>query len=197
MTICLGLTGSIGMGKSTTAQMFAAQGCAVWDADAAVHRLYAKDGAAVGPMGVVFPDAVKDGAIDRSVLRIELQKTPDALKQIEVIVHPLVHADRTEFALSTTAKIAVFDIPLLFENNLQENFHATACVSIDSDTQKSRVMVRGTMTETDFELILSKQMPSTEKVALADYTIPTNTLDAAESAVTSIITDLQNRFPDA
>ncbi|MGB1236508.1 MAG: dephospho-CoA kinase [Planktomarina sp.] len=197
MTIRLGLTGSIGMGKSTTAQMFAAQGCAVWDADVAVHRLYAKGGAAVEPMEALFPSAAVNGEVDRNALRTELQKTPDALKQIEAIVHPLVHANRAEFASNTNAKIAVFDIPLLFENDLEGNFHATACVSVDLKTQKSRVMARGTMAEADFELILSKQMPNAEKVAMADYTITTHSLDAAENTVASIITDLQNRFPDA
>ena len=114
MTFLIGLTGSIGMGKSTTARQFEAEGCAVWDADAAVHRLYAKGGAAVAPMAEAFPAAVIDGAVSRDALKLIISRDPRALRKIEKIVHPLVAQDRAAFIAATAAEIVVLDIPLLF-----------------------------------------------------------------------------------
>ncbi|CUK13791.1 Dephospho-CoA kinase [Ruegeria denitrificans] len=197
MSFALGLTGSIGMGKSTTAQMFVDEGCALWDADAAVHRLYSREGAAIAPMRVAFPDAVIDGSVSREVLKQVIAQTPAALKQIEAIVHPLVAADRAAFREQTTADILVFDIPLLFETGGDVAMDAVACVSIPADTQKRRVMVRGTMTEAQFEHIRAKQMPNDEKCARSDYVIVTDTLDHARAQVQDVVRQIRAGLADA
>lgn len=193
----LGLTGSIGMGKSTTAQMFAAEGCAVWDADAAVHRLYSKDGAAVAPMAAAFPTAIENGAVSRIRLKDILGKDPAALKQIEAIVHPLVAADRAGFIQDTTAEVIVLDIPLLFETGGDAKMDATACVRVDSITQKARVMARGTMSEDQFNTIVAKQMPIDEKCARADYVIETDTLNHACAQVRDVLADIRGKIAHA
>ncbi|MGB7244566.1 MAG: dephospho-CoA kinase [Sulfitobacter sp.] len=183
----LGLTGSIGMGKSTTAQMFAALGCAVWDADAAVHRLYAPGGSAVAPMSRAFPYAIRDGAVSREALRDIIADDDTALGRIEKIVHPLVAQDRDAFSKSTAADIAVFDIPLLFENGSESMMDAVACVSVPPETQEMRVMERGTMSRETFEKIRDKQMPNSEKCARSDFVIVTDTLDHAKAQVHHIV----------
>lgn len=193
MSFLLGLTGSIGMGKSTTAQMFVDEGCALWDADAAVHRLYARGGAAVSPMRAVFPEAIVDGAVDRGALKEIIGRAPDALRQIEAIVHPLVAQDRAEFRETATADILVFDIPLLFETGGETRVDAVACVSVDGETQRARVLDRGTMSETQFEQIRAKQMPDAEKRARADYVIETDTLENARAQVKSIVADIRSK----
>ncbi|WP_299983611.1 dephospho-CoA kinase [uncultured Ruegeria sp.] len=197
MRFSLGLTGSIGMGKSTTAQMFADEGCALWDADAAVHRLYAKGGAAVEPMREVFPSAIVEGAVSREELKQTIANDPAALKVIENIVHPLVAADRTAFREGASADILVFDIPLLFETSGDAAMDAVACVSIPADEQKRRVMARGTMTEAQFEQIRTKQMPNEEKCARSDYVILTDTLDHARVQVQNIIRQIRAGMADA
>ncbi len=197
MSFRLGLTGSIGMGKSTTAKMFAAEGCAVWDADAAVHRLYAVGGAAVAPMGAAFPQAIRDGAVSRDALKVIIGQDPSALKAIEAIVHPLVRDDRAAFALSNPAQILVFDIPLLFETGSEAEFDAVACVTVAPEVQKSRVMERGTMTEAQFDMILSKQMPIAEKCARADFVIETDTLEHARAQVQDVINQIKGRMQHA
>lgn len=189
MTIRLGLTGSIGMGKSTTAQIFAEQGCAIWDADAAVRKLYT-GGVAVRPLGELFPSAIIDNSVDRKVLKAIIQSDPTALTKIEKIVHPLVHQDRADFAVHTSARIAVFDIPLLFENNLKPQFDAVACVTVTPEIQRERVLARGTMTEAEFNMILEKQIPNEDKCRMSDFIIPTDTHAAAEHAVTGVIDSL-------
>jgi dephospho-CoA kinase len=189
----LGLTGSIGMGKSTTAAMFAEAGCAVWDADAAVHRLYARGGAAVPMFQDAFPSAVMEGEVSRPKLKEIIGVDPTALKQIEQIVHPLVAQDRAAFIQSSNAEIVVLDIPLLFEGGRDKRMDAVACVIVDDATQKTRVMARGTMTPAQFETIKAKQMPATEKAARADYVIPTDTIEAARDAVHAIISDIKER----
>lgn len=191
MSFLLGLTGSIGMGKSTTAQMFIDEGCQVWDADAAVHRLYAKGGAAVSPIGAAFPDAIKDGAVSRDVLRTTIGKDSSALKKIEAIVHPLVADDRAAFHKNATADILVFDIPLLFETGGNKKMDAVVCVSVPADLQELRVLARGTMSKTQFDLIRSKQMPDAEKRALADYLVITDTLDNARLQVGEIAAEIR------
>ncbi len=140
----LGLTGSIGMGKSTTAQMFVEQGCALWDADAAVHRLYAKGGAAVAPFAASFPEAVIDGAVSRTVLKEIIGRDPTALKRIEAIVHPLLGQDRAAFLKAAQSDIVVLDIPLLFETGGDKRVDATACVLTDDATQEARSHPRPT-----------------------------------------------------
>lgn len=197
MTITLGLTGSIGMGKSTTARMFAELGCAVWDADAAVARLYAPGGAALAPVRALVPDAVTDAGVDRAVLRAALRARPALFADLEKIVHPLVRGDRARFLEDTDAEIAVFDIPLLFETGGDAEMMATACVSVAEDIQRDRVLARGTMKEADLDAILAKQMPNAEKCARATYVIPTETHEAAHRRVAEIVEDLKARFADA
>lgn len=191
MSFALGLTGSIGMGKSTTAQMFVEEGCALWDADAAVHRLYAIGGAAVEPMRAAFPDAILDGAVSRNALKRIIADDPATLKTIEAIVHPLVAADRAEFRESATSDILVFDIPLLFETGGDAAMDAVACVSIPAEDQKRRVMERGTMTEAQFEQIRAKQMPNDEKCARSDFVIVTDTLDHARAQVQDVVRQIR------
>lgn len=193
----LGLTGSIGMGKSTTAQMFADEGCAVWDADAAVHRLYAKGGAAVPLFAEVFPQAIVDGAVSRPALKDIIASDPNALKQIEQIVHPLVGQDRADFIAAATTDIIVLDIPILFETGGNAQMDAVACVTVDPQIQKDRVMARGTMTEAHFETIRAKQMPNDEKCARSDFVIPTDTLETAQKAVKSTLRSIRERLNHA
>ncbi|MDE4098080.1 MULTISPECIES: dephospho-CoA kinase [Rhodobacterales] len=197
MTFKLGLTGSIGMGKSTTAKIFAELGCAVWDADAAVHRLYAPGGAAVAPMQAQFPEAIVDGAVDRSALKDIIARDPSALPRIEKIVHPLVGEDRAEFRRTAASDILVFDIPLLFETGGEAAMDAVACVTVDAETQKQRVLDRGTMTVEQFEQILQKQMPIEEKRARADYVIETDTLEHARAQVEQILAEIRRKMADA
>lgn len=193
----LGLTGSIGMGKSTTAKIFAAEGCAVWDADAAVHRLYSVGGLAVTPMAAVFPKAVIDGAVSRDVLKEIIGADPMALAKIEQIVHPLVAADRAQFAEASTSDILVFDIPLLFEKGSEDMMDAVVVVTVDEATQRARVLERGTMTEAQFETIKAKQMPDVEKRARADYVVTTETLENAERQVKAIVSKIRAELTDA
>lgn len=193
----LGLTGSIGMGKSTTAKLFAEEGCAVWDADAAVHRLYAEGGAAVAPMGAAFPDAILDGAVSREALKAIIGKDPAALGKIEKIVHPLVGQDRAAFIAAATPDIVVLDIPLLFETGGNDRVDAVACVSIDAGTQRQRVLDRGTMTPEQFEAIKAKQLPAEEKCARADYVVVTDTIEHARSQVQSVVADIRGKLANA
>ncbi|NHQ73153.1 dephospho-CoA kinase [Roseovarius gahaiensis] len=197
MTFCLGLTGSIGMGKSTTARMFADEGCAVWDADAAVHRLYAKGGAAVEPIRAAFPDAVVDGVVSRDKLKEILAKDATALKRIEQIVHPLVARDRADFIDQNKAEIVVLDIPLLFETGGNAKMDAVACVTVSPEQQKKRVLARGTMTLEQFVAIRDKQMPNDEKCRRADYVIETDTLEYARRQVQDIVKQIKNRLTHA
>ena len=197
MSFALGLTGSIGMGKSTTAQMFVDEGCALWDADAAVHRVYSKGGAAIDPMSAAFPSAIVDGAVDRTALKTIIASDAETLKTIEAIVHPLVAADRAAFRENAAADILVFDIPLLFETGGDAAMDAVACVSIPAEEQKRRVMERGTMTETQFEQIRSKQMPNDEKCARSDFVIVTDTLDHARVQVQNVVRQIRAGMADA
>ncbi|MBO9446068.1 dephospho-CoA kinase [Ruegeria sp. R14_0] len=197
MSFALGLTGSIGMGKSTTAQMFVDEGCALWDADAAVHKLYSVRGAAVEPMRAAFPDAVINGAVSREALKHIIAADPASLKVIEGIVHPLVAADRAAFRENATADVLVFDVPLLFETGGDAAMDAVACVSIPADEQKRRVMERGTMTEAQFEQIRAKQMPNDEKCARSDFVIVTDTLDHARAQVQDVVRQIRAGMADA
>ena len=193
----LGLTGSIGMGKSTTAAMFADAGCAVWDADAAVHRLYSKGGAAVPAFQAAFPDAVVNGEVLRPALKTIIGQDPTALKKIEAIVHPLVGQDRAAFLEAAQSDIVVLDIPLIFETGGNKRMDAVACVTVSAETQQERVMARGTMTLEQFENIRAKQMPNAEKCALSDYVIETDTLDHARAQVLAIIDDIKGKLTHA
>ncbi|WP_317056446.1 dephospho-CoA kinase [Roseovarius rhodophyticola] len=197
MTFKLGLTGSIGMGKSTTAKLFAEEGCDIWDADAAVHRLYAKGGGAVEPMARLFPTAIEDGAVSRDKLKTILKSKPDALKDIERIVHPLVAQDRADFLEHTQSEICVFDIPLLFETGSDKTMDATICVSVGPSIQKARVLERGTMTEEQFNVILTSQMPDSEKRQRADFVIITDTLEHAKAQVQDILRQIRTSLTHA
>ena len=197
MTFKLGLTGSIGMGKSTTAQMFVNEGCALWDADAAVHRLYAQGGAAVAPIGKVFPRAVVDGAVSRTVLKEIIGKDPGILKRVEKIVHPLVAADRAAFLEQSTADISVCDVPLLFETGGDSSMDAVVCVSIPAKEQQKRVLERGTMTIDQFENIRAQQMRNDEKCFRSDYVIITDTLEHARMQVQGIVQKIREQLRHA
>jgi len=191
MSFKLGLTGSIGMGKSTTAGLFKKAGCAIWDADAAVHRLYAKGGGAVDSIRSLFPEAIVNEEVSRSALKEELAKFPSGFEQLEKIVHPLVAKDRAEFINKEAGSILVFDIPLLFETGGHTLMDAVVCVSISAAKQKQRVLERKTMTSDQFEQILARQMPIKEKLQKADYVVTTDTLDHAEQQVQIIIQDIR------
>lgn len=197
MTFILGLTGSIGMGKSTTARLFAEAGCALWDADAAVHRLYAPGGAAVAPMAQAFPEAIEGSGVSRNRLKDAIAKDPTALRRIEQIVHPLVADDRALFLDEVTADIAVLDIPLLFEGGNDAMMDAVVCVTAPAEVQRARVMERGTMSAEQFDTILAKQMPDAEKRARADYVIITDTVEHARAQVHSVICDITQRLTHA
>lgn len=187
MTFVLGLTGSVGMGKSATAALFAAQGLPVWDADAAVHRLYAAGGAAVAVITALFPAAVVNGSVSRPALRAVIAANPAALARIEWVVHPLVAQDRAEFLRRQSAAIVVLDIPLLYETGADAQCNAIAVVSTSADIQRARVMARPGMTEAAFALILSRQLPDADKRARADYVIDTTTPETAQADVAAII----------
>ena len=193
MTWKLGLTGSIGMGKSTTAAMFRDEGVPVWDADATVHKLYAKGGAAVLPIGQEFPDAIVDGAVDRDQLKQIIANDAMALHNLEAIVHPLVAADRAEFLDTNKAELVVFDIPLLFETGADTWLDSVLVVTCPPEVQAKRVLDRGTMSSEQFQMILSRQMPDAEKRARADHVIETLTLDATRAAVRNLIAELKTR----
>lgn len=190
--ILIGLTGSIGMGKSTTAAMFAELGFPVWDADAAVGRLYAKGGHAVEPLGQLIPAAIVDGAVSKAALKTAIAKSPNLLLEIESIVHPLVKQDRRDFAsLHNSAEMIVFDVPLLFETGAHKKVDHVVVVSTSPENQKTRVLARGTMDEPTFNMIMRKQTPDAEKRALADTIIDTETLDGAREQVHALVEQLR------
>lgn len=197
MTVLLGLTGGIGMGKSTTAQMFADLGVPVWDADAAVHRLYDVGGAAVAPMAEAFPGAIIDGAISRPELKQVISADPAALDRIEEIVHPLLAKDRQAFIDGAQANILLFDIPLLFETGADTWLDKTATVSVPLEEQRRRVLARPGMTEAQFDAIRARQLDDAERRARADFIIETTTLDSARDAVRRIVDQLRSAATDA
>ena len=197
MSFALGLTGSIGMGKSFVAGLFAEEGSQVWDADAAVRRLYSRDGAAVGPIGLIVPNAVQRGQVRRSRLREAIAANPSILSQIEEIVHPLVWTDREAFRVNATAGILVFDIPLLFETGGAEEMDAVAVVSVAPDLQRKRIQARGTMNADQVSCILERQLPDVEKRARADYVIVSDTPTHARAQVRAVLDDIRERQRNA
>lgn len=193
--IVLGLTGSIGMGKSTTAAMFEAEGVPVYDSDAAVHALYAAGGAAVAPVEAAFPGVVTDGAIDRAKLSARVVGDPEALAKLEAIVHPLVGAHRIGFfdkARAEGQEIVVLDVPLLFETGGQKSVDKVVVVSAPPEVQRTRVLARPEMTPEKFEAILARQLPDAEKRARADFVIDTGQgVDHARAQVRDLLTLLR------
>ncbi|NCU19163.1 dephospho-CoA kinase [Candidatus Falkowbacteria bacterium] len=188
----LGLTGSIGMGKSTTAAMFADLGVPVWDADATVHALYAPGGAAVAPIAAAFPGAVSDGAVSRPVLKAMIAADPSALARLEAIVHPLVVASRAAFLRAhADATLVLFDIPLLFETGADADLDATLVVSAPPEVQRQRVLGRPGMTEDQLALILARQMPDADKRARATHVIETESLEQTRAAVQKLVKELE------
>ena len=187
--IILGLTGSIGMGKSTTAQMFKDRGIPVYDADAAVHDLYAKDGAAVEPISNLVSGVIEDGAVDREALRVAVFKDDTLLPKIEATVHPLLTESRKRFfSENRKAPIVLLDIPLLFETGGDKNVHKIVVVTAPAEVQRTRVLARPDMTGERFQSILAKQIPDEEKRGRADFVINTDEcLDAAGIAVDVIL----------
>ena len=174
--IVLGLTGSIGMGKSTTAAMFAEQGVPVWDADAAVHRLYGPNAAGSAALAALVPEAVGADGTDRATLRAAILANPRLLAQVEAAIHPLVAADRDAFLHRARAeghRLVLCDIPLLFETGADRWLDRVAVVTAPPEVQRARVLSRPGMTEEAFAAILAKQVPDAEKRARADFVIDT------------------------
>lgn len=193
--IVLGLTGSIGTGKSTTAAMFRDLGVPVHDADAAVHDLYRSE--AVAPVAERFPEALKDGAIDRKVLSAILAEAPERFRELEAIIHPLVRARENAFLDAERrngASLVLLDIPLLFETGGEARVDKVVVVTCDAQTQRSRVLARPGMTEEKFKLILSRQTPDAEKRRRADFLIDTGGgLEAARKQVEEIVESLKGQ----
>jgi dephospho-CoA kinase len=197
MTFIIGLTGSIGMGKSTTAQMFAEHGVPIWDADAVVRKLYGVGGAAAALIAKHYPEMMQDGMVSRRKLREIIATDPKVLDHIQTLVHPLVAADRAAFLARSTAKVVLLDIPLLFETGTDGLCDAIVVVSVPSDVQKSRVIERGEMTGADFDLILARQMPDEQKRNKARWVIPTLKLDDARIHVKDILAEIDKDLADA
>ncbi|MGF1444731.1 MAG: dephospho-CoA kinase [Pikeienuella sp.] len=199
--IRIGLTGGIGMGKSTVAEMFAALGVPVWDADAAVHRLYAADGAGAAAIAQLCPLAVGSEGVDRRVLRAEVIREPALLKLVEAAIHPLVAADRASFlaqAAEAGAEAALCDIPLLFETGAERHFDKVVVVTAPAEVQRSRVLARPGMTEAALETILAKQMPDAEKRVRADLVIDTSeSLEATQTQVIAALKKIKREMAHA
>lgn len=193
--IVIGLTGSIGMGKSTTAAMFADAGIPVNDADAVVHELYA--GEAVGPVEAEFPGSVRDGVIDRAELSQQLRQNPDGFARLEAIVHPLVRKREQAFLARNRQAgqdIVLLDIPLLFETGGEERVDVVVVVTCDAEIQRQRVMARPGMTAEKFATILARQLPDAEKRKRADFIIDTGAgMEPARAVVNDIIAVLRER----
>lgn len=192
--IRIALTGSIGMGKSTTAAMFADEGLPVWDADAAVHRLYGPDQKGTLAIAKIAPGAVTDDGVDRRCLQEMIDRDPHLLARIEAVIHPLVLEDRQRFlekARQNGAPAALCDIPLLFETGAEHGFDIVVTVSAPAETQRERVMARPGMTEERFETVLARQLPDAEKRARADFIVNTgHGLEAARTKVREIVAEL-------
>jgi len=192
--IVIGLTGSIGMGKSTTLAAFAAVGVPVWSADEAVHRLYGPAGAGAAAIAALAPSAAGPAGVDREKLRAAVLAEPGLLKRIEAAIHPLVAADRDAFldhARAAGAEAAVCEIPLLFETGADTWLDKVVVVSAPAAAQRDRVLQRPGMTEAALDAILSRQVPDAEKRARADYVIDTGgSKKAAAAQVTAILADL-------
>jgi len=173
--IKVGLTGSIGMGKSTTANMFKHYGCPIFDADQTVHRLYSRGGRAINQIKKFYPEAIVNESISREKLRDYIVKNPEKLEILEGLIHPLVSEAREDFLIANKDKaVLVFDVPLLFETGLNKTMDINIVVTAPHHVQYERVMSREGMTETTFKEILAKQMTDDKKRTLADIIITTD-----------------------
>lgn len=190
--LIIGLTGSIGMGKSTTMQLFAEQGVPVYDADAAVHAVYA--GEAVPVVEAAFPGTTADGKVDRQKLSAKVLGNPEALKKLELIVHPMLGAHRQQFlsdAEKSGAAIAVLDVPLLFETGGEKRVDAVVVVSAPADLQRARVLARENMTQDKLDAILARQTPDAEKRKRADFVVDTSSgLDPVRTRIRDILAEV-------
>ncbi|GAA0580719.1 dephospho-CoA kinase [Rhizomicrobium electricum] len=193
--LVVGLTGSIGMGKTATAAMFAEFGIPVYDSDAAVHSLYGPCGEAVQPIEQAFPGTTRDGAVDRVALMAALAKDPDGFPRLEAIVHPLVTRKQREFiAAHPYAELIVLDIPLLFETGGDSRVDVVVVVSAPAEIQRQRALARPGMTEEKLAQILARQMPDLEKCTLADFVVDTSEgFDHARAQVRKIVDELKWR----
>jgi dephospho-CoA kinase len=193
----IGLTGSIGMGKTTVAKMFAARGIPVFDADAAVHTLYERGGAAVAPVGAAFPGCLREGAVDRAALSKLVVGKPAEIKRLEAIVHPLVAGLREAFLREAEQRgeaMAVLEIQMLLEGNSARNLDVIVVVSAPEAMQHARALARPGMSAEKLAGILSNQMPDVEKRARADYVIDTGTsLAETEAQVDALIAELRRK----
>lgn len=188
----IGLTGSIGMGKTTTANMFRDAGIPVWDADTAVHDLY--EGPAVEAIFNIRPQAIVDGKVHRAALADWVLQDKGALQKIETVIHPLVAQSRAAFLREVTVPFAVLDIPLLFETGLEKSVDLVIVVTTSEDQQRERVMARSGMTEEKFLALKLKQMPDAEKRARADIVIETTSLEGTKLAVQHAIEQIEDRL---
>ena len=194
----IGLTGGIGMGKSETAKLFAAEGVSVHDADAAIARLYGQGGAAVGAIAKAFPGTVKDGAVDRAQLSARVVSDPAALARLEQLVHPLVQRDRKEFLNHAGAPIVLFDIPLLFEIGAEREMDAVVVASAPEKVRRARVLARPGMTADKFESLKARQLDDAKKRQQAHYVVMTDKgLDHAREQVRMILADIRKKISDA
>jgi dephospho-CoA kinase len=188
----LGLTGSIGMGKSTTAKLFMEAGVPVYDADAAVHKIY--EGEAAPAIEAAFPGTTVGGKVDRAKLSAKVVHDQAAIKQLEQIVHPMLGASRKKFlddAEASGAPVVVMDIPLLFETGGEKRVDAVVVVSTDPATQRERILARGTMTSEALDGILARQLPDAEKRKRADFVVDTSHgLDPVRTAIRDILAEV-------
>jgi len=187
--IILGLTGSIGMGKSTTAKLFAEAGVPVYDADATVHRLY--EGEAVPFIEAAFPGTTVDGKVDRTRLSARVVHDPAAIKQLEQVVHPMLGASRQKFleeAEQSGALVAVVDVPLLYETGGEKRVDAVVVVTTSPEIQRERILARDNMTREKLDAILTRQLPDAEKRKRADFVVDTSHgLDPVRAQIRDIL----------
>ena len=188
----LGLTGSMGMGKSTTARLFAEAGVPVYDADATVHKVY--EGEAAPAIEAAFPGTTVGGKVDRSKLSAKVVGDPEAIRRLEAIVHPMLrsyHQDFLDKAAQSGVPVAVVDVPLLFETGGDKRVDAVVVVSTSPETQRQRILARGTMTEEALDALLARQMPDAEKRARADFVVDTsNGLDPVRARIRDILAEV-------
>jgi dephospho-CoA kinase len=195
--IVLGLTGSIGMGKSTTAKLFAEAGVPVYDADAAVHMLY--EGEAVPAIEAAFPGTTANGKVDRNRLSARVVQDPDAMRKLEQIVHPMLGASRQKFlddAKRSGAKVAVVDVPLLFETGGERRVDAVVVVTTSPEVQRERILARSNMTHEKLDAILARQMPDAEKRSRANFVVDTSHgLDPVRTRIRDILDEAAKMTP--